>query len=267
MVLDGAIDPEQDPVEEIVLQAEGFQRAFEDFAEYCAEYAGCPLSGDPVQAVEQFRALVTPLLTAPARTTDPRGLSYDDAITGVQQALYSPTQWGTLRSGLSALAADGTGDSLLLLADVYEGRNDDGTYSTIGDAFNAIRCVDDLPVTDRALAGELDTRFRAVAPFLDDGRGNGAAPLDTCAFWPVPPTAEPRPEAVPALPPVLVVSTTADPSTPYLAGVELARYLGGALVTFEGTQHTVVLDGVPCVDDVVTRYLVTLETPADDPHC
>lgn len=267
MVLDGAIDPEQDPVEEIVLQAQGFQRAFDEFATYCAGYAGCALTDDPTQAVERFRALVAPLLAAPARTTDPRGLSYNDAITGVQQALYSPTLWGTLRSGLSALATDGTGDSLLLLADLYEGRNDDGTYSNIGDAFNAIRCVDDLPVTDRALAGELDTRFRAVAPFLDDGRGNGSAPLDTCAFWPVPPTAEPRSADVPDLPQVLVVSTTADPSTPYLAGVELARYLGGALVTFEGTQHTVVLDGVPCVDDVVTRYLVTLETPSRDPHC
>ncbi|MEE2035178.1 alpha/beta hydrolase [Rhodococcus sp. CC-R104] len=266
MVLDGALDPEQDPVEEILLQAEGFQQAFDAFADYCADFADCALGGDPAGAVRRFRELMDPLITEPASTTDPRGLSHGDAITGVQQGLYSPTLWGSLRGGLSSLAS-GNGDTLLLLADLYEGRQDDGTYTNITDAFNAIRCVDDPPVTDRKLAGELDMKFRAAAPFLDDGRGTGAAPLDVCAFWPVPPTGEPHTPNVDELPPVLVVSTTGDPATPYRAGVDLARQLGGALLSFEGTQHTVVLDGVPCVDDAVTRYFVALETPAVDPHC
>ncbi|MCD2139273.1 alpha/beta hydrolase [Rhodococcus pyridinivorans] len=267
MVLDGAIDPEQDPVEEIVLQAVGFQKAFDEFAAYCAQYAGCPLGADPARAAERFRGLVDPLLDAPAPTTDPRGLSHRDAITGVQQGLYSPTLWGSLRGGLEALATTGTGDTLLRLADLYEGRGEDGTYSNITDAFNAIRCVDDPPVTDRALAGELDTRFRAAAPFLDDGRGTGSAALDVCAFWPVPATGEPHTPDVRDLPPALVVSTTGDPATPYDAGVELAARLGGVLVTFEGTQHTVALDGNECVDTAVTSYLVDLEVPARDPRC
>lgn len=267
MVLDGALDPEQEPHEEVVLQAEGFQRAFDDFAQYCAGFDDCPLGTDPAAAVPRFRALVDPLRTAPAPTTDPRGLSLRDAITGVQQGLYLPALWGSLRSGLTTLAQNGTGDTLLLLADQYEGRYDDGSYSNLNDAFNAVRCVDDPPITDRALAGELDTRFRAVAPFLDDGRGNGSAPLDVCAFWPVPPTGKPHTPDVAGIPPVMVVSTTNDPATPYRAGVELARQLDGVLVTFEGTQHTVVLDGEPCIDDVAIRYLVDLEVPAEDPHC
>ncbi|MFZ3393956.1 alpha/beta hydrolase [Rhodococcus sp. 7Tela_A2] len=267
MVLDGAIDPDQDPVEEIVLQAEGFQRAFEEFARYCADYDGCPLGDDPAAAVDRFRALVGPLLDTPAPTTDPRGLSYGDAITGVQQGLYSPTLWGSLRGGLDSLASSGTGDTLLRLADLYEGRGDDGTYSNITAAFDAVRCVDDVPVTDRVLAGELDTRFREAAPFLDDGRGNGSAALDTCAFWRVPPTVDGEDADLSGLAPVLVVSTTADPATPYLAGVELAGHLGGALLSFDGTQHTVVLDGEKCVDDAVTRYLIDLEVPETDPHC
>lgn len=267
MVLDGAIDPEQDPVEEIVRQAEGFQKAFDEFAAYCTRYAGCPLGDDPAQAAARFRDLVDPLLEAPAPTTDPRGLSHRDAITGVQQGLYSPTLWGSLRGGLDSLARSGTGDTLLHLADLYEGRGEDGAYTNITDAFNAIRCVDDPPLTDRALAGELDTRFRAVAPFLDDGRGTGAAALDVCAFWPVPATGEPHAPDVRDLPPVLVVSTTGDPATPYAAGVELADRLGGVLLTFEGTQHTVALDGNDCVDNAVTSYLVDLAVPASDPHC
>lgn len=266
MVLDGAIDPEQDPVQSMVLQAAGFQQAFDDFAANCVTVAGCPLGSDPAQVNARFRALVDPLIENPAETTDPRGLGYQDAITGVQQALYSPQLWGALRSGLSALA-DGRGDSLLMLADQYQGRRDDGTYANINDAFNAIRCVDDPPVTDREVVGAGDVAYRQAAPFLDDGRGTGAAPLDTCAFWPVPASATPHQANAPGLAPVVVVSTTQDPATPYQAGVDLAKQLGASLITYRGTQHTVALNGVACVDDPVVSYLIDLQIPAADLTC
>ena len=75
------------------------------------------------------------------------------------------------------------------------------------------------------------------------GKFTGDAPLGTCAFWPVPPTSQPHAVSAPGLPPTLVVSTTHDPATPYQAGVDLAKQLGGALLTFDGTQHTVVFQG------------------------
>ncbi|QBJ94935.1 alpha/beta hydrolase [Rhodococcus sp. ABRD24] len=266
MVLDGALDPEQSPVEEVVLQGVGFQRAFDAFAADCATSAQCPLGTDPSKADARFRALVDPLVDRPAATTDPRGLSYSDALTGVQQALYSPSLWGSLRAGLGALA-EGRGDTLLLLADRYEGRQDDGSYSNLEDAFNAVRCVDDPPITDRAVAGEADMRYRQAAPFLDDGRGTGQAPLDTCAFWPVPPTGAPHSLDVRGLPTLVVISTTEDPATPYQAGVDLAKQLGGALITYRGTQHTAAFDGVSCIDDPVTDYFVDLTIPDPDLMC
>ncbi|RDI32517.1 tripeptidyl-peptidase B [Rhodococcus sp. AG1013] len=269
MVLDGALDPEQDPVEEVVLQGAGFQQAFDGFAADCARSADCPLGSDPSRADARFRALVDPLVDRPAATTDPRGLSYGDAITGVQQALYSPSLWRPLRAGLKELSA-GRGDELLLLADMYEGRLDDGSYSNLEDAFNAVRCVDDPPVTDRAIEGEADTRYRQAAPFLDDGRGTGNAPLDACAFWPVPNTGAPHTidaAALQGLPTVVVVSTTEDPATPYQAGVNLAKQLGGALITYRGTQHTAVFDGVACVDDPVSAYFVDRTAPDPDLTC
>ncbi|NLE79972.1 MAG: alpha/beta hydrolase [Rhodococcus sp.] len=266
MVLDGALDPQQDPVEEVILQAAGFQKAFDAFVADCVTSADCPLGTDPAAADERFRSLVAPLVDKPAETTDPRGLSYADAITGVQQALYSPRLWGLLRGGLSSLV-DGTGDALLHLADMYEGRAEDGTYSNLNDAFNAIRCADDPPEMDRGVLGEADTRFRQVAPFLDDGRGTGSAPLDICAFWPTPSTNQPHAIDAPGVPPIVVVSTTEDPATPYQAGVDLAAQLGGVLVTYRGTQHTVVFDGEECVDDVVADYFVDLAVPRTGLAC
>ncbi|MFD4407225.1 alpha/beta hydrolase [Nocardia sp. NPDC058499] len=267
MVLDGAIDPTQDPVAESLRQAAGFQQAFDAYAADCVTSADCPLGTDPAQVIPRFRELVDPLWDTPAATTDPRGLSYDDAITGVQQTLYSADFWPVLTVALTELS-HGRGDTLLQLADMYNGRRDDGSYSNLTDAFNAIRCVDDPRVTDPAVAGRQDTEYREAAPFLDDGRGTGAAPLELCAGWPVPNTSQPHEISVEGLPQTVVVSTTGDPATPYQAGVDLAGQLGAALITHEGDSHTVVFNGgATCVDDAVINYLVDLKSPPEGLRC
>jgi len=266
MVLDGAVDPTADPVQDLLHQAQGFQGVFDAFAADCAKQAGCPLGADPQVAVPRYRALVNPLITAPAKTRDPRGLSYTDSQTGTQQALYSPQLWSALRAGLSQLA-NGSGDTLLALADLYDGRNADGSYTNSIDAFNAVRCVDDPPVTNRAVTDTADAQYRKLAPVFDDGRGSGAAPLDTCAFWPVPPSDGPHEVRAPGLPQTLVISTSGDPATPYQAGVKLAKQLNARLLTYNGNQHTVALQGKPCVDKAVTSYLVDLKLPAEGVTC
>jgi len=43
--------------------------------------------------------------------------------------------------------------------------------------------------------------------------------------------------------------------------------LGAALITFDGTQHTVVLDGNSCVDDAVVDYFVYLKAPQEGLTC
>lgn len=266
LVLDGALDPEQDPVKESVAQAASFQKAFDSYAADCASKPDCPLGADPAQSTARFRALVSPLWDKPVPTDDPRGLHYGDAITGVQQTLYSNRLWGALTKGLRELAA-GHGDTLLALADMYDGRHDDGSYDNSSDAFNAIRCVDDPPITDRAVAAQQDADYRRVAPFLDDGHGSNAAPLEMCAIWPVPSTSTPHRLSIPNLPKTVVISTTEDPATPYQAGVNLANELGAALITYKGTRHTVSLSGVQCVDDPVIAYLVNLTVPAQGLTC
>ena len=267
LVLDGAVDSSQDPVQESLRQAAGFQGVFTAYATDCAKNADCPLGTDPAQAVARFRELVGPLEQTPAPTADPRGLSYNDAITGVQQALYSDELWEILTQGLSELRG-GNGDTLLQLADMYDGRRQDGTYANTQDAFNAIRCVDDPRITDPAVTGRQDSEYRKAAPFLDDGKGTGAAPLELCAAWPVPNTSTPHRISAPGLPPTVVVSTTDDPATPYQAGVDLAAQLGADLITFRGNRHTAALvAGDRCLDDAVINYLVDLATPAPGLTC
>ncbi|MGI9163978.1 MAG: alpha/beta hydrolase [Mycobacterium sp.] len=266
MILDGAIDPTTDPIQSDIDQAAAFQQAFDDYAADCAKDRDCPLGTDPAKAVAVYKDLVDPLVTTPAKTTDPRGLGYGDAVTGTITAMYAPSLWKHLTAGLRELTR-GRGDTLLDLADSYWDRDEQGRYTNANDALIAINCVDGPPNTDRAKAADEDKKMREVAPFMSYGEFTGNAPLDTCAFWPVPPTSGPHQISAPGLPPVLVVSTTDDPATPYQAGVDLARELGGALLTFDGTQHTVVFEGERCVDEFATDYLVNLTAPPVGTRC
>lgn len=266
MILDGAVDPSADPIQSDIDQSAAFQRAFNDYAADCAKVPSCPLGTDPSKAVDLYHHLVDPLVNKPAATKDPRGLGYSDAVTGTVMALYSPTMWPNLTDGLIELS-HGRGDNLLALADDYSGRDSQGHYDNSNDADTAINCVDEPPITDRATAIDEDRRMRQVAPFMNYGRFTGNAPLDTCAFWPAPPTSGPHLLSAPGLPPVLVVSTTHDPATPYQAGIALAKQLGGEVLTFDGTQHTVVFEGNSCIDGYATAYLINLKLPPPNSTC
>jgi hypothetical protein len=155
----------------------------------------------------------------------------------------------------------------LLLADDYQHRNPGGHYDNQQDAFTAIRCVDAPFPTDPAAWVDADGRARQAAPFMSYGDFTGFAPRDACAMWPVPPTSVPHDVSSPGAGKVVVVSTTHDPATPYLAGVELARELEASLITFDGTQHTVVFNGNACVDPAVVAFLIDSVQPPQDLHC
>jgi pimeloyl-ACP methyl ester carboxylesterase len=273
LVLDGALDPDQNLIDRTVAQAGGFQQAFNAFGVWCAAQPGCPLGTDPAKDTDNYKKLVLPLINKPLRMPDGRLMSYNDAMTGVIQGLYTPQAWQGILIGLQELATGQKSNqlriptfALMYLADAYEGREPDGTYQYTLDAFTAIGCVDDKAVKDRAMELEANKRALAVAPFEDDGHGPSPA-LDPCAFWPVPNTSAPHEPHVVGLPQVLVISVTGDPATPYQAGVNLAKALDARLLTVQGTQHTVALQGTKCVDDIVGKYFIDLTLPPEGARC
>ena len=255
MVLDGAVAPDSDPVSSMLGQAEGFQRAFEAFATWCAGLATCPLGDDPALATAVLQQLTRPLVESPLPLADGRILTYGDATNGVAAALYQDGMRQLLVGALLDLA-QGKGDQLMGLADWYLDRDESGHYSNSMEAFNAIRCMDDARITDPDDATELMHQYNLLAPFQDSGQPP-AAFLDVCAFWPAEPTWTPHELDIPDLTaPILVISTTGDPATPYEDGVRLADQLGADLLTYTGDRHTAFLGaGSSCVDQVVLAYL------------
>ena len=142
MILDGAVDPNADPIEADIRQAAAFQTAFNDYAADCATDAQtarwAPI---PPRRSTSTSSLVEPLVEKPAKTQDPRGLSYSDAIVGTILPLYSPNLWRHLTQALTELK-DGKGDTMLALADLYMGRDEEGHYNNSTDVRVAVNCVD-----------------------------------------------------------------------------------------------------------------------------
>jgi pimeloyl-ACP methyl ester carboxylesterase len=256
LLLDGAVDPAQGLVDSLVTQAAGFQDALNEFGKWCA----CPFAG----STPAFQRLVRPLITKPL-PAGTRTLSFEDAITGTFAGLYSRGDWSALKAAL-AQVDQGNGRTLLAFADDYYQRDRDGKYSGAIDAYFAVRCADHTRVTDRPAIDRAHEKMLAGAPFLAGGTPD-TSELDICSTWPVPPTSAEHAPHPAGLPTTLVVSTTHDPATPHQQGIDLAKDLGGVLLTYEGVQHTVFLQGDSCVDRAGIAYLVDGTPPAAGTRC
>lgn len=264
MILDGAIDPALDPTDDVVDQGKSFQDAFTAFATWCAGQPQCALGTDASAATGEYQKLTRPLLDKPLKLADGRVLTYSDAITGTSEALYSESERPMLAKGLQQLSQrNGTG--LMALADNYDQRDSAGHYSNLIDAFNVITCLNS-PRISAAEVLKINIEYAKAAPFTDSG-DPPTATKQLCDYLPAP-TLTPHTPHVPGLAKVLVVSTTGDPATPYQAGVNLAKDLGGALLTVHGSRHTEYLGaGVTCADDTGNAYLIDLKIPAAGATC
>lgn len=255
MVLDGVLELGPSGLDLAAEQAAGFETALQRWVQYCQAGEGCQTAADPQGAVERVLALSEQPGGIPAPSAD-RPAGPGEANLGVSLALYSQSLWGALDSAL-AEALDGDGSRLVDLADQYIGIGDFEVYF-------AVNCLDfswpDDPNAFLSFAKATATN----APHFGEALVNDYV---RCVDWPV--EREPlEPVTAPGTPPILVVSTTGDPATPYEGGVRVAERLeSGVLITNEGDGHTVVADGKPCIDDLVVAYLVEGTVPADGTTC
>lgn len=266
MVLDGAFDPTLGTLERRVGAYAGFQDAFNSMAAACAQEPDCPLGTDPAQATEVFQSLVRPLREDPVPALDAQ-LTFDGALEGVFAGLYAPASWPRIVEGI-AQVRDGRGDELLQLSYDFGARDADGRWPNTSEAGFAINCMDEQRLTPEANRELRETAFER-APFMDPGVEAAGEARDACSAWPQEPDLGiPYGQDVEGLPETLVVSYTADPTTPYESAVSLADTLGSSLLTVEGDGHTVVSGGKnTCVDDIAAAYLVDLELPDAEATC
>ena len=265
-VLDGAIDPTLSFTDRTVQQAESFSAALNAFLADCASHATCNFyNGGHPQAA--FTALMAQIEQAPLpalATGDPRPVGPAEADTAVAAAMYDQSSWPVLAQGL-ALAQRGDGSILLLIADSYNERHPDGTYTNLFPANAAVNCADYTVPLDLTTYEQLAPKVEALAPGFGASSVYGSL---GCVFWPFHPAHDPVAPTAKGAPPILVVSTTGDPATPYEWGVKLAKELdSGVLLTRKGQGHTAYGGKSACIDAAVDAYLISLTVPKAGTVC
>jgi pimeloyl-ACP methyl ester carboxylesterase len=254
MVLDAVVELGPSGLELATTQALGFETALERFDATCPGSV-CDLD-DPTGAVEQVLELAERPGGIPASDAD-RPAGPGETVLGISAALYSEQLWPVLGQAL-ATAIDGDGSGLVELADFYLGIGD-------FDIYFAVNCLDFAWPSgdpDAFLAAAEDAGEQA--PHFGEGL---VTDYLRCVDWPVAP--EPlTPVTAPGTPPILVISTTGDPATPYEAGVAVAERLeNGVLVTNEGEGHGAVGAEIGCIDAILAAYLVDGTAPDDGTVC
>jgi pimeloyl-ACP methyl ester carboxylesterase len=264
MVLDGPVDPAQDPITSATVQADGFQSALTAFLGYCgAHRKSCPYpagaAGD-----RALDALLDQIRAHPMSTSEGRKLEIGEAYTGVAAALYDRSNGWPILADALRLAERGDGTILLRLNDLYTQRDSSGHYSNLLASNTATTCDDhrfprDLSVYERAA----DQAERAAPDF---GAANVWS-LAVCALWPVTANDPLRAPTAPQTAPSLIIGATGDPATPYVQAKALNRELSrSVLLTRKGEGHTSY--GVSdCIRDYADTYLLELKLPAAGTVC
>jgi pimeloyl-ACP methyl ester carboxylesterase len=266
-VLDGAIDPSLSGEALIEGQALSFEEQLDLFLAYCAADPACAFHSGaaPAAAYDVLQASIEASPMPALADADGRSVGPGELWWGVSGALYSTSRWSKLAEALALASNAGDASKLLDLSDTFAGRAKDGTYSNSLEQYQAIFSIDNPFPRDLAFYATQTQELENKAPRLGAYFPWSALPS---ALWPAPAVREPAPIAATGSAPIVVVGTTHDPATPYAWAVSLADQLdSGVLLTRNGEGHTGFAGKSPCIDGIVSKYLVSLEVPAEGTAC
>lgn len=272
MVLDSAYEPNGDTVEQQLLtQLVGFEGAFDEWIEWCTTEDTCEFQAADVGA--RWDDLREQLDAKPLTADDGREINQSTLDTATQAALYSRSEWPVLAAALAAAEA-GDGSQILALGDEYNGRNADGSYDSLFQSFDIIRCASGIttqaPDDPEALLAKIRDEAPRFGGFVtledlipDEGEEDD---FDGCRAL----TGEVEPAALDYRgdAPILVVGGTNDPATPFRWAEEMTAAMGpnARLLTYTGEGHGQLLTST-CVTEAEAATLAYRELPAEGAVC
>ena len=261
LVLDGVLDPAMPANDFLLEQIKGLQTNLDAFAADCKAKTTCQVgrSGDPIAKMVN---LLNTLDNHPMQVGD-RQLTRSLALYGIGVTLYSTDAWSYLDQALTA-ALQGNGRLLLTFADLYLGRQSNGSYDTETDSNIAINCLDHQVPSDIASYDALSSAFAKASPVFGAAFQYGNL---ICAYWPVPAKMPPGPLTVDGAPPILLVAGLDDPITPYSLAQNAAQEISGSvLLTRRGYGHTSYGTSA-CAGAAIEAYFLELTVPANGTVC
>ena len=251
MVLDGAADHQLPTLLRLISAARAGEDLFDRFAAWCHSSSSCALYGQDVGA--DFDAVVTA-----ANHGQFAGLTGQQIQVTTSHLVLGEqlTEWPLLGE---AIAEAEQGNPSLFLALVGLEYADPG-YT----ASRAAGCADypATPVDLLALAA-ISKQF----PHLG-GMSEWSDLAAVCAGWPIPAANPPAPLRVSGTPPILIVNTTHDSTTPYPWAVRLARAIAGSrLLTVAVSGHLGFDNSPGCAAKAEDAYLAEGTLPPPGTVC
>ena len=267
VVLDGAVDPTISNFEQTKTQAVGFDNALQAFIADCIKRTSCPLPNNQKAATDKLLSIWQAAATDPLpvkNKDEKRKVSESLLVLGTASALYDSYEgWPELRKAIGE-AVNGYADTYLGLADMYSGRQADGTYAS--NEFDSGAIIDCLDFGDDRTTRQLQrdaVAISAAAPVF--GPYIALSGL-TCKFFTTPPPVQVTKTKTNAT--IMIIGTTGDPATPYAWAKGLSRLLTNSqLLTYVGDGHTAQGRGNACIDEAVDAFYLDGTLPAKDLRC
>jgi len=280
MVIDGVIDPRRwvgrgaagktVPLGARLRSDVGAQKTLNEFFRLCdqAGPAGCALAGS---SARRYAALAARLRAHPQEI--PGGtVTYALFVSGTLGALHSSHTWpdaATFFADLEKRAKPAVlaRDLAILRSRLGLGAAAQEPYPNVLEGKPAVACSD-------ANNPDTFTAWTTAAARTERQHGYFGRPWtwswSECLTWPKT-AGQDRyvgPWTARTARPVLVVGNYFDPATHYGGAVAASQLLPRSrLLTYAGWGHVAYLAGNFCVDRAVTRYLVTVRTPAAGKVC
>ena len=261
-VLDAAVDPTRGYVDDLILQAGGFEDSLNAFFIKC-DASKCSFMKVGETAEDAFDRILLSLDQNPIANDDDRAVTNQGiAQTGIAGALYGDYQWPQLENALSA-ADIGDGQPLLILFDEYFGRDSAGQTDNSIDAYFGISCLDrDQNLTNDQVF-DLTDELTSVAPRLWPG---WIQEMLICANWEVEPqggiTVGAETENR-----IVVVGSTGDAATPLEGTRNMVAALGQARLVISPLEQHTTYGTDTCVTEIVDEYLLNLTDGPDITTC
>lgn len=259
-ILDSAIDPNRFGTPIVVDRFEATERALESFLAACADGRLTPCSfNDGTNLTEKYRLLRE-------RQTQ-RGFTTEVQFDGTVSSLigFPRNGWPILGRALHEAWTSGQGNFRQLSTDNQSTREPATIqpFDTFSNTTNiAVNCRDGIIPRDLDSYQKVRADIPVVAPRFSSLTSDALVTI-TCLDW-----ASPVAMRVPLQPSasVVVIGNTLDLTTPLKWSQGLASTLGAPLVIREGGGHGSV-DKSACVRDIVARFLVDSQRPADRTTC
>ena len=267
VILDGSVDPTISNFEQTKTQAVGFDNALQAFIADCIKLTSCPLPRDQKVATEKVLSLWQSAATNPLPVKDKnekRTVGESLLVLGTASALYDSYEgWPELRIAIGE-AVKGYADTFLELADMYSGRQEDGTYAS--NEFDSGAIIDCLDFGDDRTVRQLQRDAVAIAAAAPVFGPYIALSGLTCKYFTTPTPVQVTKTKTNAT--IMIIGTTGDPATPYAWAKGLARLLPNSqLLTYVGDGHTAQGRGNACIDDAVDAFYITGTLPAKELRC